>query len=140
MLTRILRRYSGSPQRGETRTASMSRAAAERRNQVGFYIQRSGGAEDGTVIGVVHNVLQDRDPARFRKQFMERHRCGPLHGGHGSAVQVESGYLFEQGRAADEGRYVRVCAQDILQVCEPLFGQEKRSGPVAGGQGPAQDP
>src|SRR5690349_25040388 len=31
MLTRTLRRYSGSPQRGETRTASTSSAAAERK-------------------------------------------------------------------------------------------------------------
>ena len=31
MLTRTLRRYSGSPQRGETRTASTPSAAAERK-------------------------------------------------------------------------------------------------------------
>ena len=47
--------------------AAVERIPAARRDQDGVDVQGSGGAEDGTDVGVVHDVFQHRHPARVRQ-------------------------------------------------------------------------
>ena len=94
MLTRTLRRYSGSPQRGETRTASMPRAAAERKI-----------APTLVWSTMSSSTATRRAPARSSGSGTG---SGPLHGRHRAAVQVEAGDLLEQRGGADVDGDVRV--------------------------------
>jgi hypothetical protein len=75
--------------------------------------------------GVVDNVFEDRHPPGVGEQFRQRHRCRPVHGCHGSTVQMEAGDLLKQGRLADEHRDVGEGIEDVAEILEPFLGQEE---------------
>ena len=74
----------------------VERVAAARRHQDGIDVQGGRGPENRPYVGVVHDVLQDRNPAGAGEQFGKGNGRGPLHGSHRSAVQVEAGDLLQQ--------------------------------------------
>ena len=74
------------------------------------------------------------------EKFLEGHRCRPMHGSHGTPVQMESRDVFKQGSLADVDRHLGELLENVVEIFQPFLRQEEGAGPMAGREGASQDP
>ena len=113
---------------------------ALRGHQHGVHPERGGAAEAGTEVGVVHDAVEDRDPARActvpraaQHRVHGRHRRS-VHRRQRAAVQVETRDRLDDLRRPDVHGYVPVLpcdlSEQIGQLGQPPLGHQERPRPM----------